>query len=95
MTHAMADIEPGLRRAFDRDIEDNREALKRNGKLTMPVLAVGGTASTTGPLMEDMMREVASNVRAVRIAGTAHWIADENPHGFATELLGFLRTAKH
>jgi pimeloyl-ACP methyl ester carboxylesterase len=44
--------------------------------------------------MEDMMREVASNVRAVRIAGTAHWIAEENPHVFATELLGFLRTAK-
>jgi hypothetical protein len=38
-----------LYRAFDRDIEDNREALTRNGKLTMPVLAVGGAASTTGP----------------------------------------------
>jgi hypothetical protein len=25
----------------------------------------------------------------------AHWIAEENPQLFATELLGFLRTAKH
>jgi pimeloyl-ACP methyl ester carboxylesterase len=81
-----------LYRSFDQDIEDNREALKRNGKLKMPVLAVGGAASTTGPLMEDMMREVAADVRAIRIAGTAHWIAEENPSAFAVELLKFLRT---
>jgi pimeloyl-ACP methyl ester carboxylesterase len=80
-----------LYRAFDRDIEDNWEALERNGKLTMPVLAVGGAASTTGPLMEDMMREVASNVSAARIKGAGHWIAEESPQLFAAELLGFLR----
>jgi hypothetical protein len=55
----------------------------------MPVLAVGGAASTTGPLMEDMMREVAANVRAVRIAGTAHWIAEENPQLFAADCSDF------
>jgi pimeloyl-ACP methyl ester carboxylesterase len=71
----------------------DREALKRNGKLKMPVLAVGGAASTTGPLMEEMMREVAADVRAIRIAGTAHWIAEENPSAFAVELLKFLGTA--
>jgi pimeloyl-ACP methyl ester carboxylesterase len=67
--------------------------LQRNGKLTMPVLAVGGTASTTGPLMDEMMREVADNVTARRIQHAAHWIAEENPAEFAAELLGFLGSA--
>jgi pimeloyl-ACP methyl ester carboxylesterase len=38
-----------LYRAFDQDVRDNREALKRNGKLAIPVLAVFGSISTTGP----------------------------------------------
>ena len=79
-----------LYRSFDQDIADNRETLQRNGKLKMPVLAVGGGASTTGPLMEEMMREVAADVTAIRIPGTAHWIAEENPSAFAAELVKFL-----
>ena len=49
-------------RAFDQDARDNREALERNGKLDVPVLALGGEISTTGPLMEEMVREVATDV---------------------------------
>jgi pimeloyl-ACP methyl ester carboxylesterase len=79
-----------LYRAFDRDGRDNRDLLLRNGKLTAPVMAVGGAVSTTGPLMEEMMREVAESVRAVRIPRTGHWIAEENPAALAQELLGFL-----
>jgi len=77
-------------RAFDKDCADNREAMQRNGKLTIPVLAVGGTTSTSGPVVEEMMREVAENVACVRIAGTAHWIAEENSAAFTTALLAFL-----
>jgi pimeloyl-ACP methyl ester carboxylesterase len=82
-----------LYRAFDQDAEDNREALKRNGKLTVPVLAVGGATSTSGPLVEAMMREVAETVTAVRVPRTAHWIAEENPTGFTAALLRFLEPA--
>jgi hypothetical protein len=46
-----------LYRAFDRDAEDNRAALERNGKLTVPVLAVGGEISTSGTLVAEMMRD--------------------------------------
>jgi pimeloyl-ACP methyl ester carboxylesterase len=77
-------------RAFDQDIQDNRDALERNGKLTIPVLAMGGTASTTGPLMEAMMREVAEDVTPSRIQNAGHWIAEENPSMFLSELLKFL-----
>jgi len=79
-----------LYRAFDRDVEDNRAALARNGRLTIPVLAVGGEASTTGPLMGEMMREVSETVSELRVPRAAHWIAEENPDALAEGLLAFL-----
>ena len=56
-----------LYRAFDQDAEDNRAALAAAGKLTIPVLAVGGEKSTSGALVEAMMREVATDVTGVRV----------------------------
>jgi pimeloyl-ACP methyl ester carboxylesterase len=79
-----------LYRAFDQDAADNRDALRRNGKLNVPVLAVGGSTSTSGPLVEEMMREVAGNVTGLRIPESAHWIAEENPRAFIAGLLKFL-----
>jgi hypothetical protein len=40
-------------RAFDRDAQNNREALMR--KLTVPALAVYAAVSNSGPLVEEMM----------------------------------------
>jgi pimeloyl-ACP methyl ester carboxylesterase len=81
-------------RAFDQDTEDNRAALKENGKLTVPVLAVGGAISTSGALVEEMMREVAANVTGLRVPRTAHWIPEENPAAFTEGLLKFLQPVK-
>jgi pimeloyl-ACP methyl ester carboxylesterase len=81
-----------LYRAFNQDADDNRDSLRLYGKLTVPVLAVGGETSTTGPLVEEMMREVADNVTAVRIPQTAHWIPEENPSALTAALLEFLET---
>jgi pimeloyl-ACP methyl ester carboxylesterase len=78
-------------RAFDQDVADNRTALEHNGRLTLPVLAVGGAISTTGKLMEPMMREVADDVTAVLIPGAAHWIPEEQPRILAEALLEFAR----
>lgn len=83
-----------LYRAFDRDGEDNRTALRQNGRLTVPILAVGGSTSTSGPVVEEMMREVAHDVTGLRVPGTAHWIAEENPTAFMAALLEFLKPAK-
>jgi pimeloyl-ACP methyl ester carboxylesterase len=82
-----------LYRTFERDAKDNRDALSRNGKLTVPVLAVGGATSTSGPFVEEMMREVANNVTGLRVPGAAHWIAEENPRAFNEALLRFLTPA--
>lgn len=79
-----------LYRAFDQDAADNRAALARHGKLTVPVLAVGGMVSNSGALVEGMMREVAEQVTGVRVPGTAHWVPEENPAAFAAALLRFL-----
>jgi len=67
--------------------------LAANGKLTTSVLAVGGQASTTGPLMADMMREVAEHVAELRVPSAAHWIAEENPDALATGLLTFVENS--
>jgi pimeloyl-ACP methyl ester carboxylesterase len=79
-----------LYRAFDQDIQDNRDALMRNGKLRIPVLAVRGAISNTGPRMAAMMREVADHVNIRTVPATAHWIPEENPKGFGDALLAFL-----
>jgi pimeloyl-ACP methyl ester carboxylesterase len=81
-----------LYRAFDQDGEANGSALAQNGKLALPVLAVGGAASTTGPLMAEMMREVANDVTEFRVPQAAHWIVGENPAVFVAKLLEFLAT---
>lgn len=79
-----------LYRAFDRDVQENRAALAERGKLTLPVLAVGGQISATGPLVADMMREVATDVTELRVPGTGHWIAEENPAALLDGLCAFL-----
>ena len=60
----------------------------------MPVLAVGGATSTSGPLVEEMMREVAEDVTGVRVPRAAHWIAEENPQVLVAALVNFLRPAE-
>jgi len=63
--------------AFDQDAVDNK-AFLTNGKLQMPVLAVGGEKSF-GTTMADIMRFAASDVDTGVIPGCGHWIMEENP----------------
>jgi len=79
-----------LYRAFDQDAADNRAAHDRNGPLTVPVMAVGGEISTSGPVLEEMTREVADDVTGVRVPATGHWVAEENPRAFAGAVLDWL-----
>ena len=78
-----------LYRTFDRDALDTRAALERDGKLTVPVLAVGGAISTSGDIVEEMMREVATDVTGIRIPDTGHWVPEEQPEALADAVLRF------
>ena len=75
--------------AFDQDAADNLAFLADKGKLTMPVLAIGGEKSF-GPMMATVMRFAASNVSEGIIPGSGHWIMEENPAATVAMVRGFL-----
>jgi pimeloyl-ACP methyl ester carboxylesterase len=64
-------------KAFDQDAIDDK-AFVAQGKLTMPVLAVGGEKSF-GPKMAEVMRFAASNVEQGIVPNSGHWVMEENP----------------
>lgn len=76
--------------AFDQDAIDNRAFLAQ-GKLTMPVLAVGGEKSF-GTMMATVMRFAASNVHEAIIPDSGHWIMEENPQATIQIVRSFLST---
>ncbi|CAN5336577.1 alpha/beta hydrolase [soil metagenome] len=63
--------------AFDQDAKDN-QAFLAQGKLKMPVLAVGGEKSF-GPMMATVMRFAADDVTEAVVPASGHWIMEENP----------------
>ncbi len=83
-----------LYRACDRDGEDNRAALKKSGRLAMPVLALGGESSFFVPIAKEMLGEVAKHVTVAGIPHSGHWVAEENPEALVKELLRFCRGGK-
>jgi pimeloyl-ACP methyl ester carboxylesterase len=74
--------------AFDQDAIDNQQFLAK-GKLTMPVLAIGGEKSF-GTTMAQIMRFAATNVREGVIPDSGHWIMEENPTATISMVRGFL-----
>jgi pimeloyl-ACP methyl ester carboxylesterase len=63
--------------AFDQDAIDNK-AFVAAGKLTVPVLALGGEKSF-GLTMAEVMKFAATNVRGAVVPDSGHWIMEENP----------------
>ncbi|MFE6554588.1 alpha/beta fold hydrolase [Streptomyces sp. NPDC057746] len=80
-----------LFRAFEKDADDNRRVLSENGKLKMPVLGLGGTASFFLPVAEKMISEVAENVTVRPIEDSGHWIAEEQPETLLRRLHEFIQ----
>ncbi|SEO64352.1 alpha/beta fold hydrolase [Actinacidiphila rubida] len=78
-----------LFRAFEQDARDNQRILSEQGKLKMPVLAIGGTASFFLPVAEDMLSEVAENVTVRPIEYSGHWISEEQPEQVVQQLREF------
>ena len=74
--------------AFDQDVIDN-QAFLAEGKLTMPVLAIGGEKSF-GPTMAVVMRAAATDVHEPVIAGSGHWLMEEQPAAAVAAIRAFL-----
>ena len=78
--------------AFDRDAADNAGFVAA-GKLTMPVLAIGG-AKSFGPMMATVMRFAASDVTEVVIPDSGHWLMEEQPVATISAVRRFLGTKR-
>jgi pimeloyl-ACP methyl ester carboxylesterase len=74
--------------AFTQDAIDNQAFLAR-GKLTMPVLAVGGEKSY-GLKMAAIMRFAATDVKEAVITNAGHWLMEEQPAQTIALVRGFL-----
>jgi len=74
--------------AFPQDGIDN-QALLAKGKLTMPVLALGGEKSY-GTVMADDLKQVATNVTSGIVPASGHWIMEENPEATTKLVVDFL-----
>jgi pimeloyl-ACP methyl ester carboxylesterase len=66
------------------------DAIYQKTKLTMPVLAIGASASL-GSFEATQVRGYATNVTGVVIPDSGHWIYEEHPSELTRILLQFLR----
>jgi pimeloyl-ACP methyl ester carboxylesterase len=66
-----------------------QNAERKNRRLTMPVLAIGGAESGMEGV-EATMKLVADDVQGVVLAGAAHWVAEQAPDELLAALTEFL-----
>lgn len=74
--------------AFRQDAKDNQKFLAE-GKLAMPVLAIGGEKS----FGQDFANEIefaATNVRGISIRNSGHWLMEEQPEATMNAITTFL-----
>jgi pimeloyl-ACP methyl ester carboxylesterase len=77
----------GFYRALPATIAQNQQ--RRERRLTLPVLAIGGGESAgEGP--GNAMKLAADNVQAVVLPGSGHWVAEQAPDELLTVLTAFL-----
>jgi pimeloyl-ACP methyl ester carboxylesterase len=77
----------GFYRALDATIAQDGE--RKDQRLTMPILAIGGEASF-GDHVEGAMKLVADDVQGVVIPGAGHFVAEEAPDEMLAALTEFL-----
>ena len=75
--------------AFNQDGEDNKALFAKIGKLTLPVLAIGGDHSY-GASMKTEFGYVASNVEGAVIENSGHWIMEEQPQQAIRAIVAFI-----
>jgi pimeloyl-ACP methyl ester carboxylesterase len=86
---AIHDAFSGQFAAFAQDAIDN-QTLVGKGKLTLPVLAIGGDHSYGGHLATEV-GFAAANVRSAVIGNSGHWIMEEQPQQAVAVIVTFLK----
>jgi pimeloyl-ACP methyl ester carboxylesterase len=71
------------------DVQQNKEFLAQ-GKLTMPVLVIGGEDSYGGQIA-DHWRDYAGNVQGRVLKNSGHFVMEEKPHAVTAILQSFLK----
>jgi pimeloyl-ACP methyl ester carboxylesterase len=74
-------------RALDTTIAQNQQ--RKNQRLTLPILAIGGQYSL-GEQVADTMKLGADDVQPLVVPGCAHWVPEEAPEQTIAELTAFL-----
>jgi len=77
----------GFYRAIPTTTAQNQR--RKEQRLTMPVLAIGG-AESSGDMVGATMQLVADNVQTVVVAGAGHWVAEQAPEELLAALATFL-----
>jgi pimeloyl-ACP methyl ester carboxylesterase len=89
---AINDAFSGQFAVFAQDAIDNQELVAK-GKLTFPVLAIGGDHSY-GARLATEIGFAASNVRGAVINNSGHWIMEEQPQQAVAAIVSFLEEKK-
>jgi pimeloyl-ACP methyl ester carboxylesterase len=74
---------------FYRALDFAESEQRKTRRLTMPVLAIGGSEGT-GDAAANTMKLVADDVQSVVIPGSGHWVAEEAPDELLSALTAFL-----
>lgn len=82
----------GSYRAIDTSIAQN--AQRKNQRLTLPILAIGG-GKGLGEGTANTMRLVADNVESHIIPDSGHWVAEEVPDQLLAAVMPFLAPYRH
>jgi pimeloyl-ACP methyl ester carboxylesterase len=77
----------GFYRAWDAMMAQNEK--RKNKRLAMPVLGIGGAAST-GDKVGEAMKLLADDVQTAVIPNSGHFVAEENPDALLAALASFL-----
>lgn len=95
--YALAFSQPGamragfeLYRAFEKDAEENRKWIEKNGKVKVPTLGVFGGGYLLAQSADSMLTEVHDQFETLIVEDSGHYIAEENPKGFVDAVLGFV-----
>lgn len=79
-------------RAFETDAEDNRRWREENGKVRVKNMVLSGEKSFLAPDAEKMANEFYENVRVGLVPDSGHYLSEENPEGFVTEVVNFIES---